>query len=151
MKRKASLACFCLSVLALAFAATATAADGARAKPRPAVITTGGSQFGTMLFDRKDQAIYGFDKEDSKKSRCYGACARAWPPVLTRGKPKAKGKARSGLLGRTKRRGGAVQVTYAGRPLYYYAHEGPGEVFCHNVFEFGGLWLVMRPDGRFAE
>jgi hypothetical protein len=23
----------------------------------------------------------------------------------------------------------------------------PGRVLCHNVLEFGGLWLVLRPDG----
>jgi hypothetical protein len=31
--------------------------------------------------------------------------------------------------------------------LYYYAHEGPGEVRCQNVDQFGGLWLVVRPSG----
>jgi hypothetical protein len=39
-------------------------------------------------------------------------------------------------------------VTYDGQPLYFYAHEGPGEVLCHNVDEFGGLWLVLEPSGE---
>jgi predicted lipoprotein with Yx(FWY)xxD motif len=55
---------------------------------------------------------------------------------------------RSSLLGRTKRRDGRYQVTYKGRPLYYYVSEPPGQVLCQNVDEFGGLWLVVRPDGR---
>jgi hypothetical protein len=38
-------------------------------------------------------------------------------------------------------------VTYGGHPLYYYAHEGPGQVLCHDVIEFGGRWLVVTPDG----
>ena len=38
-------------------------------------------------------------------------------------------------------------VTYAGKALFYYAHEGPGEVLCHNVNENGGLWLVVTPKG----
>ena len=40
-----------------------------------------------------------------------------------------------------------TQVTYAGHPLYYYAHEGKYQVLCHDVEEYGGTWLVVRPDG----
>ena len=43
---------------------------------------------------------------------------------------------------------GSTQVTYGGQPLYFYAHEGPGEVRCHNVDLNGGLWWVIGPDGR---
>jgi predicted lipoprotein with Yx(FWY)xxD motif len=47
----------------------------------------------------------------------------------------------------TRRSDGTSQVTYAGHPLYFYAGEGPHEVTCHYVSEFGGLWLVLRPTG----
>ena len=46
------------------------------------------------------------------------------------------------------RRDGRKQVTYAGKPLYFYAHEEPGEVRCHNVDLNGGLWWVVGPDGK---
>jgi predicted lipoprotein with Yx(FWY)xxD motif len=111
-------------------------------------IKVGQSQFGEILFDGDDQAIYLFDKEASAKSECYGACAEAWPPVLTKGEPVGAGGAKQSLLGTTKRDDGSVQVTYDGQPLYYYAHEGPGEVLCHGVNEFGGLWLVLGADGQ---
>jgi predicted lipoprotein with Yx(FWY)xxD motif len=101
-----------------------------------------------VLFDDADQAIYFFDKEKSAKSECYGACAEAWPPVLTQGEPQAGGSVKASLLGTTQRDDGSTQVTYNGRPLYYYAHEGPGEVTCHNVDEFGGLWLAVDPAGN---
>jgi predicted lipoprotein with Yx(FWY)xxD motif len=118
------------------------------AKPRRGKrIITGGSQFGRMLFDRKRQAIYVFDKEKGKRSRCYGRCAKEWPPVLTKGRPTAGGKVHRKLLGTTKRRNGTRQVTYAGAPLYYYAHEKPRQVLCHNVISFGGLWQVVGPGG----
>lgn len=110
-------------------------------------ITTGESQFGEILFDEDDRAIYYFDKEKTVESECYGACAAAWPPVLTEGRPVARRGARDALLGTTERRDGSTQVTYDGRPLYYYVDEPPGQVLCHNVDEFGGLWLVIRPDG----
>jgi predicted lipoprotein with Yx(FWY)xxD motif len=111
-------------------------------------ITTGDSQYGEILFDGSDQAIYLFDKESSQTSECYGACAEAWPPVLTEGEPRAGGGADAKLLGTTERDDGSTQVTYDGHPLYYYAHEGPGEVLCQNVDEFGGLWLVLEPSGE---
>jgi predicted lipoprotein with Yx(FWY)xxD motif len=106
------------------------------------------SQFGQIVGDRRGQAVYVFDKERAGRSECYGDCARAWPPVLTRGRPVAGKGIRSRLLGSVRRRGGKRQVTYDGRPLYYYVDDGPGRVLCHNVAEFGGLWLVIRASGR---
>jgi predicted lipoprotein with Yx(FWY)xxD motif len=111
-------------------------------------ITVSSSQFGDIVFNAENQAIYLFDKETSSTPECYGACAAAWPPVLTEGEPVASGAAKQGLLGTTERDDGSTQVTYAGQPLYYYAHEGPGEVLCHNVSEFGGLWLVLDAGGQ---
>lgn len=105
------------------------------------------SQFGRILADGRGQAVYVFGKETSSAPKCYGACAKAWPPVLTRGRPVAGRGVRSGRLGTTRRRDGRRQVTMNGRPLYYYVHDTPGRVLCHDVEEFGGLWLVVRPDG----
>jgi predicted lipoprotein with Yx(FWY)xxD motif len=106
------------------------------------------SNFGRMLYDASGQAIYLFSAERSDRPRCYGDCAKAWPPVLTKGRPRATGAVRSSLLGTTRRSDGSVQITYAGHPLYFYAHEGKRQVLCHNVQEFGGTWLVVRPDGK---
>ena len=106
------------------------------------------SQYGRMLFGPNRQAIYIFERDRRDESRCYGDCARAWPPVYTRGAPVAGAGVRSGLLGTIRRRNGRRQVTYRGKPLYYYAHEGPGEVRCHNVFLNGGLWWVVGPNGK---
>jgi len=125
----------------------AKAAKSASSKPRGTVIKTASSAFGEMLFDRSGQAIYLFEKESTKRARCYGACAEAWPPVLTKGKPRASAKARQGLLGTTPRDDGSTQVTYAGHPLYFYVNEGKNEVLCHNVSQFGALWLVVTPGG----
>ena len=114
------------------------------------VIKAAKSQFGMMLFDGTGQAIYLFDKEQTTKPECYGACAEAWPPVLTEGTPSAKNGTRQNLLGTTKRTDGKIQVTYGGHPLYSYAHEAKNEVKCHNIQGFGGLWLVVTPAGQSA-
>ena len=121
-----------------------------KAKPdaKGATITLGNSPYGSMLFDSSKRAIYIFEKDPRGQTACYGECAEAWPPVYTDGTPQAGKGVKDSLLGTVKRRDGRMQVTYAGKPLYLYAHEGPGEVRCHNVNLNGGLWWVVGPDGK---
>lgn len=121
-------------------------AGGGTAKEGTA-IKLASSPVGDALFDGGDQAIYLFDAEESSKPECYDDCAEAWPPVLTEGDPVAEGPIKQDLLGTTKRDDGTTQVTYNGHPLYYYAHEAPGELRCHNVPGFGGLWLALDETG----
>ncbi|HEX5983083.1 MAG TPA: hypothetical protein VFY69_02640 [Solirubrobacterales bacterium] len=125
-----------------AMKAEATASAG-----KGRLIKVVGSEYGRVLADAKGEAFYLFDKEDGPTSECYGACARAWPPVLTKGKPRAGKGAKASLLGTTKRKNGKLQVTYAGQPLYYYVDDSPGTILCQDVEEFGGLWLVVKPNG----
>jgi predicted lipoprotein with Yx(FWY)xxD motif len=121
---------------------------GTGAESKPGIeITTADSQFGDALFDADQRAIYYFDKEQTSASECYGDCAVAWPPVLTEGEPQAGGGADAKLLGTTKRDDGSTQVTYDGRPLYFYIDDPVGQIACHNVSEFGGLWLAVQPNG----
>jgi predicted lipoprotein with Yx(FWY)xxD motif len=105
------------------------------------------SQYGRMLFDSHGQAIYLFDRETTRRARCYGDCAAAWPPVYAKGTPRIGSGLKKSLLGTTRRRDGRRQVTYGGHPLYFYAHEGPGQVLCHDIDEFGGTWLVVKRSG----
>jgi predicted lipoprotein with Yx(FWY)xxD motif len=123
------------------------AADQTRsARPGTKVILAG-SEFGRMLFNAKKQAIYIFQRDEENKSNCYGECAEAWPPVFTEGRPRAGDGVDSSLLGTTTRRDGKRQVTYAGKPLYYYVNERPGEVRCHNVNLNGGFWWAIGANG----
>jgi predicted lipoprotein with Yx(FWY)xxD motif len=122
--------------------------DG-RASRRGVSLKVMNSRYGRMLFDGKGRALYLFTRERTSRSRCYGECARAWPPFLTKGKPRARSDVKGSLLGTTRRRNGEVQVTYRGHPLYYYVDDRePGQVLCQDVVEFGGTWLVVSPSGR---
>ena len=105
------------------------------------------SDYGTILADGRGLALYLFT-HDTKKSRCYGACAGAWPPFLTRGQPRATGKVKQGLLGTVERSDGKRQVTYNGHPVYYYVGDKkPGQVLCQAVLEYGGYWYVVDRSG----
>jgi predicted lipoprotein with Yx(FWY)xxD motif len=137
-----------LVALTLTLAVAAGCGGSASQASGPASIVVRDSQFGKMLFNSKKQAIYIFQIDTRNHSNCYGDCAAAWPPVYTTGKPRALKGVKKSLLGSFKRSDGRRQVTYAGQPLYYYAHEGPGQVFCHNVFSYGGWWWVMGPNGK---
>jgi predicted lipoprotein with Yx(FWY)xxD motif len=125
-------------------------ADEGPAKPnrKGTTVTLGSSEFGGMLFGSDRQAIYIFENDRKDRTVCYGECAEAWPPVVTKGEPVAGRGVDERLLGTVERRDGTRQATYAGQPLYYYAHEQPGEVRCHNVDLNGGFWWVVGPDGR---
>jgi predicted lipoprotein with Yx(FWY)xxD motif len=132
------------AVVALAAAFLSAAALAAPALAGDAV-TSRSSRFGTILFDKRGFVLYAFTSDKvGGKSTCYGACAKAWPPYIVKGAPPQGPK-----LGTTRRRDGKLQVTYAGRPLYYYVGDSqPGLILCQNVEEYGGLWLVIRPSGK---
>jgi predicted lipoprotein with Yx(FWY)xxD motif len=137
------------SAAAPAAAPAATAATTPRPPPRRTgtLIKLARSDFGRILYDGRGQAIYLFTRDRTRRTRCFGDCAQAWPPVHTRGEPRAGRGVDVRLLG-TIVRDGRRQVTYAGHPLYFYANEGRNEVRCQNVYEFGGKWLVVKSSGR---
>ena len=113
-----------------------------------ATVTVHSSKFGRILFDGRGFALYAFTRDRAGRSACTGACARAWPPYVVKTRPKAGTGTTASLLGTTRRGNGSRQVTYAGKPLYYYVGDRePLQVLCQNVVEFGGLWLVVRPTG----
>jgi predicted lipoprotein with Yx(FWY)xxD motif len=106
------------------------------------------SDYGRILFDGHGRALYLFTRDSGTRSRCYGACAAAWPPYIVKAAPAAGKSARASLLGTTRRRNGLTQATYAGHPLYFYVGDRkPGQVLCQDVAEFGGTWLVVSPRG----
>jgi predicted lipoprotein with Yx(FWY)xxD motif len=122
------------------------AADRAQAN---ATLTLRSTRYGRVLFDGRNRVLYGFTRDRrGGPSRCYGACAKAWPVYFSKGSLRAGNGVKQSLIGTTRRRDGRRQVTYNGWPLYYYAHEGPGEVRCQNVDQHGGLWLVVRANGK---
>jgi predicted lipoprotein with Yx(FWY)xxD motif len=125
----------------------ATGRAAATGGPTPTV-APGPSTYGIVLFDAHGKALYAFTRDPRGRSTCSGACAAAWPPYVVSGRVRPGAGARGELLGITKRPDGRRQLTYGGRPLYYYVGDRePGQILCQNVVEFGGRWLVVRPSG----
>jgi len=107
------------------------------------------SQYGPILFAGKGRALYAFTRDSKGRSVCTGACATSWPPFVVGSRAQAVRGAHTSLLGTVRRVDGTRQVTYGGRPLYYYIGDRrPGQVLCQDVREFGGTWLVVRGSGR---
>jgi predicted lipoprotein with Yx(FWY)xxD motif len=137
-----------LSVFAALGAALFAGTDLASSSSGATVtVTVRTSNYGRVVFDGSNRALYAFTRDPRGRSACYGACAAAWPPYIVSGTLRAGTRTSRSLLGKTRRTDGRRQLTYAGRPLYYYVHDPVGQVLCQNVREFGGLWLVVRGSG----
>jgi predicted lipoprotein with Yx(FWY)xxD motif len=129
----------------LMLGAALAAISGASAK---STVGVHASAYGKILFDGDGFALYAFTKDPKGRSVCGGACAAAWPPFVVPKRATAGAGVASRLLGVTRRSNGKLQVTYAGKPLYYYVGDRkPGQVLCQNVPEFGGIWRVVRGSG----
>jgi predicted lipoprotein with Yx(FWY)xxD motif len=118
----------------------------------PATVSTATGDLGTFLVGPDGRTLYLFEKDTGMESTCSGACASAWPPLLTTGAPAAAGEATAGLLGTTARDDGTVGVTYAGHPLYYYAGDtAPGDTNGQELDDYGAEWYVIAPSGKALE
>jgi predicted lipoprotein with Yx(FWY)xxD motif len=137
------------SALILVGAVSSTAAAQPDAQTRATLIVRD-SRYGRVLFDGRGFALYAFTRDRrGGPSRCYGACAKAWPVYYSKNGQSAGTGVKRSLLGTVRRRDGRRQVTYNGWPLYFYVHENkPGLILCQNVEEFGGIWLVVKPSGK---
>lgn len=124
---------------------------GAPAKAGPNAaheqVALGASQYGKVLFDGKKRALYTFTSDGRGPSRCSGACLKAWPPFVVKAKPSARAGVDSSLVGTRRRSDGRLQVTYDGRPLYYWYRDPPSKVLCAGVSEFGGGWYAVSSRG----
>jgi predicted lipoprotein with Yx(FWY)xxD motif len=88
--------------------------------------------------------LYLYTQDKGSTSECYGACAKAWPPLTTTGAVTITGKYTVPKdLGVTTRTDGTKQVTYGGHPLYYYAGDtAPGQTNGQGV---GKVWFLIGP------
>jgi predicted lipoprotein with Yx(FWY)xxD motif len=119
-------------------------------KARPVEIRVStNKKVGQYLVDSKGNTLYLFKRDKGLTTTCFNACAAAWPPVRTHGKPTTRAPAIARKVGTVPRPDGTRQVTYNGHPLYLYeGDETPGKVNGQGLNVWGGLWYVLSPTGK---
>jgi predicted lipoprotein with Yx(FWY)xxD motif len=150
-----------IPLTALAVAAFGSGASAATVSPqatdgRPATVSVAKrtvnvrrSSLGKILVDSRGRTLYLFKKDSGTKSKCFGACATAWPPLRANGKPTVGSGARASKVGTTKRSDGKPQVTYNGHPLYLFVQDKkPGDTHGEGLSAFGAPWFAVSPAGK---
>lgn len=121
-------------------------ADGSMPPNPPAqtlAVATG--DLGSHLVDARGMTVYLFTRDETPgQSVCTGDCLTAWPPVsVAAGNTVAAAEGVTGVLGLIPTGDGRLQVTYDGRPLYYFQGDTePGQTTGQAIND---VWFVVAP------
>ena len=138
---KASLGRIAGAAVALGGLSGLVLAEGTASAATVVVSTAKNPKLGTILVSGK--TVYTLKPS---KTACSTACLKIWPALtLPSGVKKAtagKGVSAS-KLGTKKRSNGAVQVTYAGKPLYWFAGDSAAGQVHGNITDTWGKWSAF--------
>jgi predicted lipoprotein with Yx(FWY)xxD motif len=119
-------------------------ATAAPSKSEGAKISLRHTADGKVLVGANGHSLYTFSSDTKNHSNCGAACRKKWPPVTTKGTPKAGAGVKPSHLGVIK----GHQVTYYGHPLYtYFKDTKAGQVKGEGLFKFGGYWYLTSAKG----
>jgi predicted lipoprotein with Yx(FWY)xxD motif len=130
--------------------ATAAASPTAAVPASLALTSRSTGTLGSFLVGPNGMTLYTLSSDTSTGGTCTGGCLANWPPLLV-----APGGTVSGPSGATgtfatvvRADTGQTQVTYDGRPLFYFAHDTvPGDTNGQGIKAFEGTWLVAALSG----
>jgi predicted lipoprotein with Yx(FWY)xxD motif len=81
-----------------------------------------------FLFGYTGMPVYTYSRDKGAQATCYDECAVRWPPYIVGAQDDLGPKQGvEGKIGTTKRSDGNLQLTYNGRPLYFYAADKEGK------------------------
>jgi predicted lipoprotein with Yx(FWY)xxD motif len=126
-----------------ATAAPTTAAQAANG----VTVAVATSKLGDILVDADGRTLYAFTKDKGDQSACSGECASNWPALT--GDATAGTGAQAALLSTAMQANGSSQVTYGGKPLYYFA--GDTKAGDTNGQGVGGVWFAVTADGELVK
>ena len=132
--------------------ATGNSGSGSGSGSSPAAAASGGAltahKLGSsmLLTNAKGFTLYWFVPDTKTASKCYGSCAKYWPPVPG---PASAGSGVTGTLGVITRSNGAKQATWDGHPLYTYVGDThPGMNKGNGLNISGGVWHEIVLTGK---
>ena len=102
------------------------------------------AKLGKMLVATNGMTLYTYSKDKAGVSNCTGTCAANWPPYTVAAGTTMNALAGiTGALGVIARADGTTQVTYNGKPVYFYKDDvKAGDT---NGQAVGGVWYVVKP------
>ena len=128
-------------------AATAAPATTAAQAASGTTVALASSTLGDILVDGDGRTLYAFTKDKGDQSVCSGDCATSWPALT--GPATAGTGVQGSLLSTSMQANGRSQVTYGGKPLYYFAGDAkPGDT---NGQDVGNVWFALTADGELVQ
>jgi predicted lipoprotein with Yx(FWY)xxD motif len=128
-------------------AGTAAPATTAAQKAGGTTVAVASSKLGNILVDGDGRTLYAFTKDKGDQSACSGQCAANWPALT--GTATAGTGVQASLLSTAMQANGKSQVTYGGKPLYYFAGDAkPGDTNGQGV---GNVWFALTPAGQLVQ
>ena len=103
------------------------------------------AKLGTYLIGYTGMTVYTKSTDSAGASTCYDACATNWPPYIVSPVDNIN-QLKAGVTGKTGtivRSDGQLQLTYNGKPLYFYSGDKAGSDV--NGQGIGGVWYVVKP------
>jgi predicted lipoprotein with Yx(FWY)xxD motif len=116
---------------------------------QPTVMVRADANLGNVLTDNQGRTLYFFGRDTKGVSGCAGGCLNRWPLFNVENVVVPQNSAISaadfGHIGT----GATAQVTYKGRPLYYFSANNDGTIEPagqNGGDNFGTVWYVASPD-----
>jgi predicted lipoprotein with Yx(FWY)xxD motif len=125
--------------------ASASAGASASAAAGVTLAVAEDATLGKFLTGDAGKTLYTFTNDtEANKSTCLDQCIANWPPLLApAGAVPAAPTGVTGTFAAFARPDGAMQVSYNGKPLYYYSKDTKaGDTTGQGV---GGKWFVAAP------
>lgn len=122
-----------------------SAPSEAAGSPYTLTIVSTNATVGDYLAGEDGKTVYTFSPDSAPdKSTCTGDCATNWPPfVLEPGETAVAGAGVTGTVATFARDDGSTQVSYNGKPLYYFAGDkAAGDTAGQGI---GGKWFAAKP------
>ncbi len=139
-----------VALAAVPVVAHATSASAAKAAAKPTVrAAANAAQHRTIVVNGSGRTLYRLAPETTKHLLCTSAaCLGAWPPLtIPAHHTPVKGAGIRGKLGVLKR-GGKLQVTLNGQPLYTFVGDRrAGQANGEGLASFGGTWHTLAAKG----